>query len=125
MKPPTGPLNTFRGLDGIFPAKGLSCLLCDELLGNMAGTARSFSSREGRLTIGRRLTTCPTFRRSRYQFPGLGTMRTSVLRPGRPIENRPQATSLPYISLHLAEIFKVVVHCGDATVRRRQDKFVK
>src|SRR5258708_782608 len=29
--------------------------------------------------------------------PGDGTARTSVLRPGRPIENRPQAESLPCI----------------------------
>jgi hypothetical protein len=32
------------------------------------------------------------------QTAGLGIAPTSVLRPGRPVENRPQAESLPYIS---------------------------
>src|SRR5260370_40840847 len=35
----------------------------------ISATKLSFSSRAGRLTIGRRLTTCPTLRRSRTVLP--------------------------------------------------------
>jgi hypothetical protein len=35
---------------------------------------------------------------SRNQNPRLEITRTSLLRPGRPIENRPQDAILPYIS---------------------------
>jgi uncharacterized repeat protein (TIGR01451 family) len=82
----------------------------------IGATKHSFLSRAGRLTIGRRLTTCPTLRAcdilaqspvTRELFKGerlltLSRNQTeSVLRPGRPIENRPRAGSLPYISLTL------------------------
>jgi hypothetical protein len=41
----------------------------DELWSSMAAAKRLFRSREGRLTIGRRLTTCATLRRSRTVPP--------------------------------------------------------
>ncbi len=45
-------------------------------------------------------------RQSCDQSAGLETARRSVLRPGRPIENRPQAKSLPHISSQAVKILQ-------------------
>src|SRR5258706_895867 len=47
-----------------------------------------------------------TEQHSRNQNLGSKPYVRGVLRPGRPIENRPQAESLPYISLRAAKIFR-------------------